>query len=104
MFLRPNIHKYNWAPPERNSHKQIGHILIDMRSIHDVRSFRAADCNTDHYLAVAKCRRNWQTIIKDHQISIGEVHSQEVKSGRGQRENKVYVGVSGPECRPNSGN
>jgi hypothetical protein len=38
---------------------QIDHILIDRRrhsSILDVQSFRAADCDTDHYLMVAKVR------------------------------------------------
>jgi hypothetical protein len=43
------------SPP----HNQIDHILIDMRrhlSVLDVRSFRAVDCDTDYYLAVAKIR------------------------------------------------
>jgi hypothetical protein len=45
--------------PEGNTHTQIDHVLIDRRrhsSILDVRSFRRADCDTDHYLVVAKVR------------------------------------------------
>jgi hypothetical protein len=42
-------------------HSQIDHILIDRRrqsSILDLRSFRGADCVTDHYLVVEKLREN----------------------------------------------
>jgi hypothetical protein len=41
------------------THNRIGHFLVDRRrlsNILDVRSFRGADCNTDHYLVVAKVR------------------------------------------------
>jgi hypothetical protein len=41
------------------THNQIDHILVDRRrhsNILDVRSFRAADCDSDHYLVVAKVR------------------------------------------------
>jgi hypothetical protein len=47
--------------PDRKAHNQIDHILIDRLrhlSVLDVRSFRAADCDSDHYLVVAKVRES----------------------------------------------
>jgi hypothetical protein len=59
MFPHHNIHKYTWTYPDEKTHNQIDHIQIDRRrhsSVLDVRSFRAEDCDTDHYLVVAKIR------------------------------------------------
>jgi len=60
MFpLQNNIHKYTWASPDGKTHNWIDHVLIERRwhlSLLDVRSFRGADCDTDHYMVVAKVR------------------------------------------------
>jgi hypothetical protein len=55
MFLHRNIHKYTWTSPDGKVRNQTDHIVIDRRrysSILDVRSFRGADCYTNHYANV----------------------------------------------------
>jgi hypothetical protein len=57
MIPHHNIHKFTWTTPDGKTHNQIDHNLLDRRrrsSILDVQSFRTADCDTDHYLLVAK--------------------------------------------------
>jgi hypothetical protein len=61
MFPHLSIHKYTWTSPVGKTHNQINHILINRRRrssrpILNVRSFRGADCDSDHYLVVAKVR------------------------------------------------
>ncbi|KMQ85216.1 craniofacial development protein 2-like protein, partial [Lasius niger] len=53
QFPRKNIHKWTWTSPDDRSHNQIDHVLIEKRgasSIKNVRTYRGADCNSDHYL------------------------------------------------------
>jgi len=60
-FPHRNIHKYTCTSPDGKTHNQIEHILIDRRwhlSVLDLRSFRGADCDTDHYLVIAKIKEN----------------------------------------------
>jgi Ribonuclease G/E len=48
-----------WTSPKGKTHNRIDQVLIDgirHSNILDVRSFRGADCDTDHYLVVAKVR------------------------------------------------
>jgi hypothetical protein len=68
IFSHRSIHKYTWTSPDGKTLNQIDHILVDRRnqidhilvdrhsSALDVRSFRAADCDSDHCLVVAKVR------------------------------------------------
>jgi hypothetical protein len=49
MFPYCKIRKYTWASPDVKTHNQIDHILVDRRrhsNVLDVRSFRAANCDT----------------------------------------------------------
>jgi hypothetical protein len=59
IFTHRDIHKHTWTSPDSVTQNQIDHVLIDKRrhsNILDVCSFRGADCDTDHYLVVAKLR------------------------------------------------
>ena len=61
VFPLRNIQKFTLTAPDWKTHNQIDHILIDRRwhsGILDVRSFRGADCDTDHFLVVAKFRES----------------------------------------------
>jgi hypothetical protein len=63
LFPQKHFHKYTWTSPEGKAHNQIDHILIDRRlhsSILDVRSFREADSDTNHYLVVVNLEKVWQ--------------------------------------------
>jgi hypothetical protein len=63
MLPDSKIHKHTRPSPEGNTHNQIDHVLVDRRrhsSIFDVRSFRRADCDTEHYLVVVKLMERLQ--------------------------------------------
>jgi len=72
MFPHRNVHKYTWTSPDGKTHNQIDHVLIDLRwhsSVLDVQSCRGADCDTDHYLVIAKVRERLAVGKQDAQRS-----------------------------------
>jgi phosphoribosyl-AMP cyclohydrolase len=74
MLPHRNIHTFTWTSPDRKTHNQNNHILSDGRkhsSTLDVRSFRGADCDTDHYLMVENLGKNWQCVNKQGTCFIG---------------------------------
>jgi hypothetical protein len=59
MLPHHNIRKYTWTSPVGKTDNQIDHILVDRRrnsNVPDILSYWAADCDTDHYMVVAKVR------------------------------------------------
>jgi hypothetical protein len=88
MIPHRNIHKFTWTSDGR-THNQIDHIWIDGRrhsGILDVRSFRAAVCNTVQYRPIPGCGigygKTGSELTKSAQSSYGEVHSRDIKRGR----------------------
>ncbi|MBN3318165.1 CFDP2 protein, partial [Atractosteus spatula] len=59
-FPHKCIHKEGWRLPNRATQNQIDHVLIDTRhrsDILDVRSYRGANIDSDHFLAKIKYRQ-----------------------------------------------
>jgi hypothetical protein len=82
MFLHRKIRKYTRTSPEGKTCNQTDHVLIDRRlhsSILDFQLFRGADCDTDHYLVVAKVRERLAVSKQAAQKIDTESQCEEVK-------------------------
>ena len=59
IFPHKNIHKLTWRSPDGRTINQIDHLIINKkwrRSLLDVKVFRGADVNSDHYMLFAKIK------------------------------------------------
>jgi hypothetical protein len=96
MFPHCNIHKTTCTSPEGNTHNQIDHVLLDRRrhsGVLDVRSFRGADCDTDHYLVLAKVRERL-AVSKRHaqDIVIEKFNLKNLKGGDVKEQYQITIG------------
>jgi hypothetical protein len=91
MFPYRNINKFTWTFPDWKMHNQIDHILIDRRrhsSILDVRSFRAADCDIDHYLVVVRLAVSKQT---PHRVHMERFNLKMLNDVEGKKQYRVEI-------------
>ena len=60
MYKHPKWHKVTWVSPDQNTYTQIDHVLITRRkqsSVKDVRTYRGAYADSDHYMVTATIRQ-----------------------------------------------
>jgi exonuclease III len=67
IFEHKDIHKATWVSQDISSEKQIYHVLIDSRHLYNllnVRTFRGANVDSDHYLVIARIRSRISNVKK----------------------------------------
>jgi hypothetical protein len=97
IFPHHSIHKYTWTSPDGKTHNQIEHIFIDKgrrSNVIEVRSLRAADCDTDHYLVVAKFRERL-AVNKQRSLRRGKSGLADSLSGNPLRTKSLKEGAGG---------
>jgi hypothetical protein len=96
MFPHSNIPISTSISPDGKTQSQIDHILIDgsrHSGVLDVQPFRAADCNTDHCLVVAKVRER-PTVSKQtmHRFHMERLNPKKLNEVEGKEQ--YYVETS----------
>jgi hypothetical protein len=75
QFKHKNIHKGTWKTSDRKCVNQVDHILIEARhrsDLLDVRAFRGANVDTDHYLIGSRIRARIVSYRKEREVQMGK--------------------------------
>jgi hypothetical protein len=106
MFPHHNIHKYTWTSPDRKTHNQIDHILVDRRrhlKILDVRSYKTVDCESDHYLVLTKVRERLAVNEqRSHRFHMERFNFEKLNEVEGKEQYRVEVSNRFAEVEINS--
>jgi len=83
LFNHKDIHKMTRRSPDGQTFNQIDHLLIDARhvsNIMDVRTFRGANIDSDHYLLISKIRSRISNARKTYGSYARKFNSEKLKS------------------------
>jgi hypothetical protein len=94
MFPHRNIHKFT-CTFDGKTHNRTDHILTDRRwhsGIRDVRLFRAADCDTDQYLVMAKVRKRLAVSKQTmHRVHMERFNLKKLNEVKGKEQHNVEI-------------
>lgn len=98
-FSHKDIHTATRKSPNGKTLNQIDHVIIQTRcrnTIYDKRSHRGADCDTDHYLVIAKLRSKLKSQTKLNQSKRTKIHIEVLKNEnvRKKYENEVMKNLN----------
>ncbi|KAJ4442490.1 hypothetical protein ANN_04076 [Periplaneta americana] len=92
---KKDMHKHTWTSPDGFTHNQIDHILIDKRrhtSIVDIRTFRGAECNSDHYLVIGELRERLSVGKRvEQQVNITKFNILKLKDEEAKQNYQVEI-------------
>jgi len=76
IFPRKDIYKRTWKAPNSRYTNQIDHVIINTRfknCIHEVKTVREADCDSDHYLVKGKLNLKLEKLVVRNGYNCGQI-------------------------------